>query len=111
MIVTFLILLVLLACVLISVIWNKNYIEHIQKLDIYCIKATDERFQVLTAVKIQVKLLWVVTAFSVVVGYRCFRGPCCIHLHFTLKMEAVCSSETLVSYHNTNCSHNPEELD
>jgi hypothetical protein len=28
MIVTFLILLVLLACVLISVIWNKNYKEH-----------------------------------------------------------------------------------
>jgi hypothetical protein len=32
------------------------------------------------AVKIQVEVLWVVTPCSVVVGYHCFRGPCCHHL-------------------------------
>jgi len=38
---------------------------------------------------------------SVVVGYQCFSGPCCIHLCFTLKMEAAWISEMLVPYHNT----------
>jgi hypothetical protein len=56
---------------------------------------------VFTAVKIQVEVFWVVTPCSVVVGYQCFRGPCCLHLHFTIKMEAARSSETMVSYHNT----------
>jgi hypothetical protein len=32
------------------------------------------------AVKIQVEVFWVVTPCSVVVGYRRFGGPCCIHL-------------------------------
>jgi len=27
-------------------------------------------------VKIQVKFFWVVMPCSIVVGYRCFRGPC-----------------------------------
>jgi len=43
------------------------------------------RFEVFTTVKIQVEVFWVVT-------------PCIAH--FTLKMEAARSSETL-SYHNT----------
>jgi len=38
------------------------------------------RFEVFMAVKIQVEVLWVVTPCSVVVGYHCFRGPCCHHL-------------------------------
>jgi len=37
-------------------------------------------FEVFTAVKIQVEVFWVVTPCSVVVGYRRFRGPCCVHL-------------------------------
>jgi hypothetical protein len=38
------------------------------------------RYEVFTAVKIQVDVFWVVTPCSVVVGYRRFRGPCYIHL-------------------------------
>jgi len=36
----------------------------------------------------QVKILWVVTPCSLVVQYQSFRGPCCLQLHFTLKIEA-----------------------
>jgi hypothetical protein len=32
-------------------------------------------------------------------------------LHFTLKMEAGRSFETLISYHRTTRRHNPEDLD
>jgi len=35
---------------------------------------------VFTAVKILVEVFWVVTSFSVVVGYQRFRGPCCLPL-------------------------------
>jgi len=32
------------------------------------------------AVKIHVMVFWVVMLYSDVVGYQCFRGPCCLHL-------------------------------
>jgi hypothetical protein len=52
------------------------------------------QLSVFTAVKIHLKVFWVVTPCSDVVGYRRFGGPCC--------------SETLVSYHSTPRRHNPE---
>jgi len=45
-------------------------------------------------VKIQVEVFWVVTPCSVVVGYQRFGGLSCLHLHFTLKMEAARPAET-----------------
>jgi len=42
-------------------------------------------------------------------AYICAPFPSTIH--FTLKMEAARSSETLVSYCNTTQHHNPEDLD
>jgi len=41
---------------------------------------TDVRFEVLTAVKIQVEVFLIPTPSCVVVGYQCFRVPCCLHL-------------------------------
>jgi len=38
------------------------------------------RFEVITAVKIQIKVFWVVTPCSVAVRYQYFIGPCCCHL-------------------------------
>jgi len=37
-------------------------------------------FKAFTAVMFQVKVFWVVTPYSIVVGYQHFRGPCCLHL-------------------------------
>jgi len=54
-------------------------------------------------------VFWVVTPCSFA-GHQRFRGFCCLHLHFTLKMEAVRTSETLVSYHYATRRQNPEDL-
>jgi hypothetical protein len=39
------------------------------------------RSEILTAVKIQIEVFWVVTPCGVVVGCQCFGGPCCLCLH------------------------------
>jgi hypothetical protein len=41
--------------------------------------------------------------------YQCFRGSCCLHVHFTLKMKMAKFSETLVSYHKKR-DHNLEDI-
>jgi hypothetical protein len=56
----------------------------------------DARFEVLTAVKIQTEVFWVVTVCGVAAS--------------TLKMEAARSPKILVSYHNSTWCHNPEDL-
>jgi len=50
------------------------------------------------ALKIQVWFFWLLMLCSVVVGYQCFRGPCCLQC------------EMMVSYHNTTWHCSPEEL-
>jgi len=37
-------------------------------------------FQAFTAVMFQVEILCVAISFSVVAGYQCFGGSCCLHL-------------------------------
>jgi hypothetical protein len=41
---------------------------------------TDARFEVFTAVKIQIEVFYVVMPRSVVTGYQRFGGLCCLHL-------------------------------
>jgi hypothetical protein len=55
--------------------------------------------------KLHAEIFWLVTSCSIVVGYQRFKG------HFTLKMEAVWTSETMVSYHITTWRHNQKDLD
>jgi hypothetical protein len=64
----------------------------------------DARYEVFMTVKTQVKIFWVVTLCSVAIRYQHFRG-------LFLKMEAVWSSEILVSYCNATQHQNPEDLD
>jgi len=56
-----------------------------------CIR--EERFEVFTAVKIQVEVFWVVTMCSDTIGYRRFGGLC-----------------RKVSYCNITLRHNPQDL-
>jgi hypothetical protein len=42
-----------------------------------------ERFEIFTAMKIQIVIFWVVTPCSNMVGYQRFGGPCCFHLQIT----------------------------
>jgi len=66
------------------------------------------------AVKIQVEVFWVVTLCIDAIGYQCFGGPCCLHLHLdfdlTLNMEAAWSSKMLVSSCRKAWCNNPEDL-
>jgi hypothetical protein len=54
--------------------------EGVGKIDIKTNLSQIVRSEVFTVVKNQVKAFWVVMPSSVVVGYQCFRGPCCLHL-------------------------------
>jgi hypothetical protein len=49
--------------------------------------------------------------YSDVVGYQHFGGPCCLHFHVEVKMDATRSSETLVSYHFIAWCLNPKDHD
>jgi len=74
------------------------------------VKRTHTRFEVFTTVTIQVEVVRVVTPCSAVVKYCHSIGPCCLHLHFILKMAAVRSSEMLLYYCSTTQHHNPEDI-
>jgi hypothetical protein len=68
------------------------------------------RLDFFTEMKIQVVVFWVKTPCSVVVEYKPLRRSCCTYLHFTLKIQAARSSETLVSCHKTTRPHNSEDF-
>jgi hypothetical protein len=50
---------------------------------------------------IYVTVFWILTPCNNVIAYQRFGGSRCLHLHFTLKMEAARTSEALAYYHNT----------
>jgi hypothetical protein len=69
----------------------------------------------------RVEVFWVVTPCGGVVGYQCFGGTCCLHLHggvsslhfpsFHSEDGGSMSSETLVFHHNITRGLNAEDLD
>jgi hypothetical protein len=56
-------------------------------------RKTEARFEVFVAVKIQVKVFWVVILCCVATGYQCMRGPCCL---------ALLSHQNITQCHNTD---------
>jgi hypothetical protein len=72
---------------------------------------TDAGFEVFTAMRTHIRVFWVVTPCTVVVGYQRLRGPYCLHFRYILKVEAARSYHTLVSYHIITRCHIPEDLD
>jgi hypothetical protein len=73
-----------------TTVTNQNYSQEEIKSGLNfgnasCYEDQNRALGTLTAVKIQINVFWVVTPCSVVVGYQGFGGPCCLHIHFTLK--------------------------
>jgi hypothetical protein len=54
------------------------------------------RYKVFTAVNIHIVVFLIMTPCSLIGGYQYFGGMCASTFSVTLKMEAACSSETLV---------------
>jgi hypothetical protein len=57
----------------------------------------DLKLQVLTAVKMSILVIGVVTPCVLVGGYRRFGGTYCLHLQGGVNMEAIRSFETFVT--------------
>jgi hypothetical protein len=89
---------------LIGSVWDKEELSQWWKESII---VPDVRFEVFTAVMIQVKVLWVMTLCSVVVGCKRFRGPCCLHLQGEWREHG--PLKTSAFYRNTTWHHNPED--
>jgi hypothetical protein len=66
----------------------EHVVETEKQMKPYCNQLTDERFEVLLAMKFQVVIFWAVTRCGDVVVY-----------HLQPEMEAAWFSKTLVSYH------------
>jgi hypothetical protein len=64
------------------------------------------RFEIFKVVKIHVKVFWVMTPCSDVVGYQHFRGPCCLHLN-SLHPD---DEDSKVLQNVGILQHNPEDL-
>jgi hypothetical protein len=63
------------------------------------------RFEALAVVKIQAEVFWVVMLGSIVVGYQCFRGPCCLHLLSQHYMVSQPRRPQLESSHLSHLGH------
>jgi hypothetical protein len=68
-------------------LWRKCYIktetidgyEYSKNKLLYKSSTVDARFEVFTVMKIEFVVFWVVPGIALV-GYKHFRGPCCLHL-------------------------------
>jgi hypothetical protein len=60
---------------------GQNVVSNVRKLK------ADVKFEVFTAVKIQVAVFCVVTQSSGLAGYQCFGGPRCLHLKGEVRMK------------------------
>jgi hypothetical protein len=61
-------------------LWRNTPFTNWKQLPSTVEKIQGTRFEVFTAVKIQITVFWFMTPCSVVVRYEYLRGPCCLHL-------------------------------
>jgi hypothetical protein len=61
------------------------------------------------AVKMSRLVFWVVIPCGLVGRYKLFGGTYHLHFQTDLKMEVVCSSETLISTYKSTQHYNPED--
>jgi hypothetical protein len=57
-------------------------------------KGSRARFEVFTVVKIQDEVLWVVKLSIVVVGYKRFGEPCCLHVYLNFNGNQIVAITT-----------------
>jgi hypothetical protein len=70
------------------------------------------RFEVFMVVKSWIMFLHVEGTCGLAGDYQCFGGTYCFHLRDknVLKMEAICSWETLITTYKTTRCHKPDHL-
>jgi hypothetical protein len=79
--------------------WQQNFHSNNNKKTTYILG-----FEVLTAASVKMTVLWVVTPWSLVEGYRHFKGTCCLHHHpvYLYCVQGLCKTSCCCRSHTSH---------